>query len=293
MRPMLASTPTTEDLERHLSEDILMASIKLDGIRAITTEKGLLSRTLKPIRNEYIQERLRVLPVGLDGELIVGNPAAPDVFNKTTSGVMSRGGEPNFKYHVFDIWNMDEAYIDRFGFIIKLIGLVRPDCYILEQDIIKTLAELEEFERQVLDSGYEGVIVRRPDAPYKFNRATNREGYLMKVKRYADSEAIVIGIKQKMHNANEAKTDALGLTKRSTSKEHKEPLEQVGAFMVKDLETGQEFQVHGFSHADAAKWWQDRDKLIGKIITYKHLPIGAIDAPRFPIFKGFRDPIDL
>lgn len=290
MRPMSASTPTQDVLERHLSETFLLASVKLDGIRAITTEDGLKSRSLKPIRNKYIQETLRSLPPGLDGELIVGLPNAPDVFNRTTSGVMSGGGSPEFIYYVFDLWNSDQVYANR---VQDLRAINHPNIFMLEQRMVQSLEELEAFERSVLDCGYEGVIVRRPDAPYKFNRATNREGYLMKVKRFEDSEAVIIGVKQKMHNANEAVTNELGLTKRSTSKEHKEPLEQVGAFIVRDLITGVEFQVHGFSHTDAAKWWAERENLLGKVITYKHLPIGAIDAPRFPIFKGFRDPEDL
>ena len=49
MRPMLASTPTQDVLEKHLSKTYLLASAKIDGIRAITTENGLNARSLKPI----------------------------------------------------------------------------------------------------------------------------------------------------------------------------------------------------------------------------------------------------
>jgi DNA ligase-1 len=155
------------------------------------------------------------------------------------------------------------------------------------------MKKLEETEQYMFDGGYEGMIVRRPDAPYKFNRATNREGFLMKVKRYMSAEAIVTGVNQKFHNANVAQVNELGLTSRSSSKENKIPLEQVGSFVVRDIKDGWVFEVHGFSHADAELWWSQRDDLIGKTISYKYLPIGMKDVPRHPIFKGFRDPIDL
>ncbi|KKK80098.1 hypothetical protein LCGC14_2826900 [marine sediment metagenome] len=290
MRPMLASTPTPEVLERHLSETYLFASAKLDGIRALTTENGLVSRSLKPIRNAYIQGMLADLPPGLDGELVVGSPMAKDVFNKTTSGVMSRGGEPTFAYCAFDFWNTDDTYAVRFT---NLQYLMHPCLMILPQITITNMDVLEGTEHGMLDLGYEGMIVRRPDAPYKFNRATNREGYLMKVKRFVDSEATIIKVNQKFHNANVAETNELGLTSRSSSKENKVPLEQVGSFMVRDLEEGWVFEVHGFSHTDAATWWATRDELLGKIITYKYLAVGMKDVPRHPIFKGFRDPLDL
>jgi DNA ligase 1 len=59
----------------------ILASPKLDGIRCIMINGVAMSRTLKPIPNLYVQERLKNLPNGLDGELIVGNPTNPDVFN--------------------------------------------------------------------------------------------------------------------------------------------------------------------------------------------------------------------
>ncbi len=116
----------------------------------------------------------------------------------------------------------------------------------------------------------------------------------MKVKRFEDSEASIIGITQKFHNANEKITNELGLTSRSSSKANKMPLEQVGAFEVRDLYHPRwVFEVHGFSHADATLWWKHRESLIGKVLTYKYLPKGMKDVPRHAIFKGFRDPIDL
>lgn len=301
MRPMLASTPTQEVLKKHLSETYLYASRKLDGIRALTTNSGLVSRSLKLIRNEYIQETLKELPSGLDGELVVGSPSAADVFNKTTSGVMSSKGKPDFTYVVFDLWNSDRTYDLRYTRLINCMNLIRGklrladlgNFVLLSQVKITTINELDTIEELYLSYGYEGVIVRRPDTPYKFNRATNREGYLMKIKRYREAEAIITGVNQKFHNANEATINELGLTSRSSSKENKVPLEQVGSFEVRDLKEGWVFEVHGFSHIDAAIWWVVRDSLVGKIVTYKYLAVGMKDVPRHPIFKGFRNPDDI
>ncbi len=68
----------------------LLASPKLDGIRATVQGGVVLSRNLKPIRNAHTQALFgRKEYEGLDGELIVGPPHAPDCFLRTSSGVMS------------------------------------------------------------------------------------------------------------------------------------------------------------------------------------------------------------
>ena len=61
---------------------------KLDGIRVVFKDGVVYSRSLKAIPNKHVQALFRHLQ-GVDGELIVGNPTAHDVFQKTTSGVIS------------------------------------------------------------------------------------------------------------------------------------------------------------------------------------------------------------
>src|SRR5437899_138139 len=80
--------------------------------------------------------------------------------------------------------------------------------------------------------GFEGVMLRKPDGPYKFGRSTVREGYLMKVKRFTQEEAVVVGYEEQETNLNEATKDALGHTKRSSHKAGKRPAGVLGALRV-------------------------------------------------------------
>ena len=54
--------------------------------------------------------------------------------------------------------------------------------------------ELIDYEQGAVEDGYEGVMLRDPSAPYKYGRSTVRKGYLLKLKRFEDSEAEVIDI---------------------------------------------------------------------------------------------------
>src|ERR1700734_1724172 len=106
-RPMLAEDATIEHYDLLFRErGPLIASFKLDGIRAIARGGQLISRSMKPIPNLHTQKLLSGLEVqGFDGELICGLPYGEGVFARSTSAFMSQGGKPDVTYHVFDFWH--------------------------------------------------------------------------------------------------------------------------------------------------------------------------------------------
>jgi DNA ligase 1 len=288
LRPMLAShAPADLDALRYP----LLASPKLDGIRCLIVNGQAVSRTLKPIRNQHIQRLLGNPDLdGLDGELIVGEPTAPDCYRRTDSAVMSAAGEPDFRFYVFDRWDSS----DRFGLRISSTLTVSSRYEIKNHPHFKVhdTKELESYESEVLDAGYEGLILRDPTAPYKMGRSTEKQGWMLKLKRFVDAEAIVVGYEEKLHNWNEAITDERGYTKRSSHQENKVGAGTLGA-LVCELQ-GIQFAVGtGFDDATRTLLWSQRDTLAGRIVKFKHFPVGAKDRPRHPVFLGFRSSEDL
>ena len=100
------------------------------------------------------------------------------------------------------------ARIERFLIQANNFVMGEGNVRIHVQKEIRTPEELAAYESKITDLGYEGLIIRDPFAPYKFGRSTVREGFLLKVKRFVDSEAVVIGIEEEMYNGNEAQTNA-------------------------------------------------------------------------------------
>lgn len=288
--PMLAGTIKNE-------ESIpfpVFGSPKLDGIRAIVKEASLVSRRLLTIPNRHVYEQLSQPEFeGLDGELVVGPSYAPDAYTVTLSGIMSEGGIPPATFWVFDRWDKSVPFIYRKGLLPstrELEGGVTIKR--LKQTLINSLEELQIYEQLVLSRGYEGVMLRHPDSRYKFGRSTPREFALMKLKRFMDSEALIIGLVEQVHNANEPKLNALGYTKRSSHKENRIPKGTTGALQVRDLKTGIVFEIGtGMNDAVRAAFWADPP--IGKIVKYKYQPMGVKTKPRFPVFLGLRDPRDV
>ncbi len=287
MKPMLAAL--CEDISK-LSYPVI-ASPKLDGIRALVLDGQLVSRTLKPIPNRYVQKLFAGLPEGTDGELIMG-PANQDPYRRTVSAVMSEDGEPDVYYHVFDNFLAKGPFDVRLCDVRKLTG--RRNVIVVIQMMLTNSAQLEEFEEKMIESGYEGAMIRDPHGPYKQGRSTVKEGYLLKLKRYQDSDAEIIGTYELMHNGNEAMTNALGRTERSSHKENKTGLDSLGGFELRDIHSGVEFRCGtGLTAADREQMWGMRADLVSQIIKYKFFPTGSKDKPRHPVFLGFRSKLDL
>lgn len=289
LKPMLASP--IEDPEKMTYP--LLGSPKLDGVRCLIVNGVAVSRKLKPIPNLYVQSCLKELgEIGnLDGELIVGEPGGNDVFNRTTSGVMSRDGEPDFTYWVFDCWSRTCAFS-------KIDWSCKPDSpriEVVHQTIINNAEEFLSFEEKCLEAGFEGIMLRKPLSPYKFGRSTLKEGYLLKFKRFSDAEATIIGYHAEMENTNALEKDALGHAKRSTAKAGKVAKDTLGRLDVNGCE---EFPDKEFSlgldctNEYAKAMWDARDTLIGRRVKFRYQKAGSLDKPRFPAFIGFRDERD-
>lgn len=297
MKPMLA-VEAGDDIKFPV-----YASPKLDGIRAVIKDGKPMSRSLKIIPNKYVQSVLsNPLLNGLDGELVVGPPNAQNVMQSTTSGVMSYEGEPEFTFWVFDYWTSPQTpFNSRLETLRENLArlIVTTDVgkhvEFLDQVLISTQEELDQYESYCLSCGYEGIMIRSPEGEYKYGRSTLRQGYLLKVKRFTDGEAIVTGFEELMHNANEAKVDNLGYTERSTCKANLEPMGTLGSLLVTDIETGIEFKIGtGFDAAKRQEIWDNKGKYIQQIAKYKHFAnAGVKEKPRFPVWLGFRHKEDM
>lgn len=288
LRPMLAAT--LEDLKQVRFP--IVVSPKLDGIRCLIHNGVAVSRNLKPIRNLMVQQALRTLPNGLDGELIVGSPTEGHVIGRTTSGVMSVDGSPDFTYHVFDQFAEELVpFIDRWN---STLSIDHPRVRSVPHHIVDTLLDLITIEQQFINEGYEGIMLRYPTGRYKFGRSTLNEALLMKYKRFVDGEAIVTSILEGVSNMNEAELDALGYTTRSMHQGNMRPSGKVGTIVATDLASGVSLQIAPgrLTHAERKYYLQNPDQLIGKVIKYKAFDYGILDVPRFCTYQALRDQND-
>lgn len=286
MKPMLA-----KDWDPKRQRWPVLASPKFDGIRALNVDGQLVSRRLKLIPNLFTRKLFSKKEfIGLDGELISGKN-----FQETTSAVMSHDGQPDVVWYVFDFFNISEKFETRLGFLEGFCDAEKRFRGVPLKFVQHTLCENEdellEYEMKCLAKGYEGVMIRDPQGPYKFGRSTVREGWLLKVKRFTDAEGVIIGFEELMHNSNEATINELGKTERSNHKAGMVPMNMLGAFKLR-MEDGTELSCGtGFTETQRRGFWQSlkRKSLMGKVVKFKYQKHGTKDKPRHPVFLGFRE----
>lgn len=272
-KPMLAANPKNLPLSFPF-----MASPKVDGVRAVVCNGVVYARSGKPIPNAYVQQLFGHLH-GLDGELVVGDAMSSDCFRATQSGVMARQGQPDLCFMIFDNWTQQSPFYRRMEDLkhLQTNGLLPAQGTVLAHVTLHSPAELDAYEAQCLSQGFEGVMLRKPEALYKFGRSTVNEGGMLKVKRFLDAEAVVLDMEELVHE---------GQTSTSSG--------QMGALLVRDVLSGVEFSVGtGFSSSDRHHLWNMNHKVRGKFIRYSYFPTGSKEKPRFPVFLGFRHPVDM
>lgn len=294
VKPMLAVKAEIEKLKFPV-----YASAKLDGVRVIILDGVVLSRNLKPIPNQHVQKLFGKKKYNfLDGELIVGDVTAPDVFQKTTSGVMSQSGKPDVKLHVFDRYDNGQVsvpYAVRWEAVQSEFNN-QANIELVEQKMISNVDELNAFEEECVSAGYEGIMLRSLGGKYKQGRSTMREGYLLKVKRFEDDEAKLLGMEELMTNTNEQTVDKLGHKVRNQKKEGMVPAGRLGALLVIHPDYGPFKIGSGFTEEQRVDLWHrylsNKNDFIGELVKFRYQPAGVKDKPRFPVFLGFRNKID-
>lgn len=297
-KPMLAGkAPHLDDINYPV-----LVSPKLDGIRALVINGRVVSRNLIEIPCPTVQEFFGDPTFeGFDGELIVGDPTAKDAFRRTESCVMSEKplvgiDKTELVFYVFDDFARWGPFNARLANLSRRILKRSKVLKVVPHDNAINRHAIDIFEEEYVADGYEGLMIRDPNGNYKFGRSTTKQGLLLKLKRFEDAEAVVIGCKELQHNQNVDRTG--GLAQRRSSKAAGKVGGQVlGAFQVRGV-NGQfkdvEFDVGtGLSRKEREKFWASKSDLVGKVLKYRYFALGAKDKPRFPSFQGFRSDVDL
>ena len=274
----------------------MYCSTKLDGIRAVVIDGIVYSRSLKPIRNKYIQHLFGKEEYnGFDGELIVGDVYAKDVFQKTTSGVMSEEGTPDVKFYVFDDFSEPTfTYKERLYNLTDRVIDKDHQRYIvlLSQRYVESAEHVQKYLDRESTKGGEGLILRSIGGKYKYGRSTPKEQLSVKLKFFKQDEFEVIGFEERMHNSNELTYNELGYANRSSSKDGMIPMNTLGSLVLKYSDDTFNCGT-GFTDAQRQEIWDNMGKYLGKLASIRYMEVGSKDKPRVPSFVGFRNEDDL
>jgi DNA ligase-1 len=164
--------------------------------------------------------------------------------------------------------------------------------------IVNNVEELMAQHAAWTELGFEGTMCRRFDGKdsYKMGRVTASQGYLGKIKDFADDEGRVVGFTERLENQNEATKDNLGHTHRSSHISNMVGRGDLGAIVVKSDKFHEPFSIgSGFDDEQRFNIYENQSEYLGKLVKFRHQPSGAKEggSPRFPTFSGWRDEDDV
>lgn len=281
---------------------------KIDGVRMLSKDGKATGRSLKKLANIYTTNLYSIHALhGFDGELAAESETHPDLCRITTSATSTVEGEPFTILWAFDLLNestIGMGYAERHAQLERVVARLQTDpmqlsgvrhVRVVPLTVVYNLEQLEAADAKYLAEGYEGSILRDLHGKHKNGRCTVREGAFLRIKRFVEEEAYVLGIIEGEENQNEEQTNELGNTFRSSHKENKVPNGMVGSMLCRDLKTGQEIVVGAgnMKHHEREHFFNNQNQLLGRIIKYKFFPKGVKDKPRFPTYKCFRDKADM
>lgn len=312
-KPQLAPNqqPNLEDLNYPL-----LVSYKMDGIRCIIKEGKILSRSLKPIQNKQLKEKLEPLRKysEVNGLIIDGEIFSPNLtFQEIVSFVMTQDFEDkksvkkfgkvmeipdHLKFYCFDcITNNDYevSFKDRFinsGLVVDQFPLIAE---LIEHKLVNNKSEVEEYFNKALNNGYEGLIIRNPESKYKYGRGSLKEGIIFKFKPFVSIDSLITGVVQATEvDPNAEKTiNELGRSVTSKKKSDRCLIEKASGFYV-DYK-GKQLKVPlKMTDEEKEYVWKNQNEFIGKYLEYEFMEIGMKEGglPRIPKMIRVREDKD-
>jgi DNA ligase-1 len=131
----------------------------------------------------------------------------------------------------------------------------------------------KEINAQAVAGGYEGIMLKDPDAPYECKRSVA----WLKLKPFIEVSLTVTAVEEG--------------TGRNVGK--------LGAFVCEGVDDGRDISVNvgsGFTDSNRDGYWQGRDDVVGKVVEVRADAITqnqdgsySLRFPRFLHFRGFRD----
>jgi DNA ligase-1 len=272
-----------------------LVEVKLDGVRVLTVvypdgRVNQYSRNGKELVNfEHIKEQFArtcsgiTEPVVFDGEVM--SSSFQDLMKQVHR--KSNVNASDAVLHLFDfltlaafeqgVWNRKQ--IERSQKLQAWKDLWReetPNIEVLEQELIdlntaEGKARFKEINEQAIDGGYEGIMIKDPNAPYECKRTAS----WLKLKPFIEVSLEVVDVEEG--------------TGRNVGR--------LGALVCSGTDLGKAITVNcgsGFSDGDRDSFWANRHLLPGQIVEIRADAITmnqdgtySLRFPRFLRFRGF------
>ena len=274
------------------SKQQFYASRKLDGVRTVALIDANGNITIKSrsgkeyLTLDLIKEQLKTLNlrnVVIDGECCLLNPDGTDNFQGMMKEIRKKNHTvQNAAYRCFDILSLNDFYrgttttkfSDRIENLRNTIAGKLPNVDMIEQRLITSWDDVDNFQKEALDNDWEGLVLRKNDI-YKGKRSND----LIKVKQFNECEVVIKNIEVGPFRVINYRPDGSSY----------EATEQVVTNLIAEYE-GYPLSIGSGLSLESRRLFKAQPSLIvGKTVTVKYFETtknenGGLSL-RFPILK--------
>jgi DNA ligase-1 len=269
--------------------------VKLDGVRVLTVvypngQVDQFSRNGKELVNfEHIKNQISKIanqftePMVLDGEVM--SSSFQDLMKQVHRKSDVEANDAVL--HLFDIIPLknfeqggwDKGQEERSELVYKwhktnkgaLLNVAVVGHELVDLDTNEGKKRFKEINQLAIDGGYEGIMIKDPNAPYECKRTAS----WLKLKPFIEVSLTVIAVEE------------------GTGKN----IGKLGALVCEGVDDGRRILVNvgsGFSDDDRSVYWANRKEVVGKIVEVRADAITqnqdgsySLRFPRFLRFRGF------
>jgi len=177
------------------------AQPKLDGLRCLAYRVDgkvkLMSRGGKEYILPHISDELENMIDStqiLDGEIYLHGLTLQTINSLVKDVEKDATALKFFTYDFTDLEYLDDSWETRMGVLEAFYEIHHPKtCCFVESKLVNSEKEIDVALGEYLQDGYEGLILRLANGPYKLN---GRSSDLLKYKKFTDDEFEIIGWKR-------------------------------------------------------------------------------------------------
>jgi DNA ligase-1 len=142
----------------------------------------------------------------------------------------------------------------------------------IDLDTFIGTVEFTDYNKEMVEAGYEGIMIKDPDAKYECKRTTS----WLKQKPFIEVSLSIVEVEEG--------------TGRNVGR--------LGALVCRGMDNGREIAVNvgsGFTDSDRGSFWGERDTLVGQVVEVRADAVTqnqdgtySLRFPRFLRFRGFK-----
>ena len=270
-----------------------LVEVKLDGVRVITVvhpsgKVDQYSRNGKELVNfATIKQQISKHGFTFNETVILDGEVMSSSFQDLMKQIHRKDevAADDTVLHLFDILTLKEfiqgkgnhkqidrsvslqAWFNEYGAHMPNVNTVGQE--LIDLDTPEGQEKYKEINQKAIDGGYEGIMIKDPQAVYECKRSTS----WLKLKPFIEVTLEVVDLEEGT-GRNEGR---------------------LGAFICQGEDDGRTISVNcgsGFSDSDRDNFWRDRGEIVGRLVEVRADAITKNQdqtySLRFPRFKGFR-----